>query len=287
MGLTDTIEKAIKDFEKRKDKSEVWEKLRKKLKKKGFKDCCEGIIADLGNDGAYEFLEVWDTLDEHLNKNGYDWDGNCKNDNIKHIKILSEIEGVKEIIKVLSEIGYELPTCKEEYKTCIHIGGSIQFFKTLEKEGLYKKCASVFKAFKNLGYQKMNSYVTLPSTQLDHLIRIAYLKEDAAGAIYILANKGYKIDGAIGINKVDFKNIEKITEEGKERIPIYLYNEGDAKIFQDYFNCLETKKKKSVLKSILDYETKTESEGSNNRKLNREWLEKDYKDLLREVGFED
>src|SRR4030043_326422 len=99
MGLTDIIEKAVKDFEKRKNKPEVWEKLRKKLKKKGFKDCCDSIIAELGNDGAYEFLEVWDTLDEYLNRNDHHWDGSMKRENITNIKTLSEIEGIKDMIK--------------------------------------------------------------------------------------------------------------------------------------------------------------------------------------------
>ena len=284
MGLTDVISGVMEEFDKRKDKSDVWEKLRKKLKKKGFKEGCDKITAELGDEGAYEFLEVWDALDEHLNKSDYNWN---KYDNIRSIKEVSKISNIKETIKFLGEAGYALPYYKEESNIYVNLQNGIQFFKMFEEKSLHKKCASVFKALKNLNYKDINSYITPAPAQLDYIIRIACFKDDVAGAIYILASKGYKIDETIGINKLDSNNIKKITEEGKESIPVYLYNEGNAKLFQEYFNGLEAEKKKSVLKSVLDYETKTGSEGSNNRKQNREWLEKDYTDLLREVGFED
>lgn len=287
MGLTETIEKVIKDFDKRKDKSDVWEKLKDKLKKEGFRDPSK-IIADLGDDGAYEFLEVWGALDEHLKKKDYDWGGSCNGYNIDSIKTISKMEGAKGIIRILSEIGYQLPTYIEDRKSHVRVGDEcVQFFKTLEKEGLYKNCTSIIKALKNLDYKDINSYETPAHAQLEYFIKIACIKEDPAGAMYILASKGYKIDKTIGLNKLDLSNIEKIAKEGKEEILVYLYNEVNTRLFQEYFNNLEAEKKKSTLKSILDYETKTELEGSNNRKLNREWLEKDYKDLLREIGFED
>lgn len=291
MSLTDTVSGVMEEFNKRKNKSEIWETLEKKLKKAGFKDWYNQMIKETDSLGAYEFLKVWDAIDEHLNKKKIStWA--AKNRSFEMMKALSKLDDIEEVIKTLGESGYELPNYKEN--VFIHhvflSENSLKIFEMLAKDGLYKKYGSVFKALKKLGYKEITNYAKSTYTQLSLLINIASLEGDVAGAIYVLANNGYKIDDPTGINKSDFNSIKKITEEdekekseGKGGIPLYLYKTGDTEMFQKYFNSLEAGKKKSVLKLILDYETK---EGSDKNQI-QEWLEKNYKPLIREVGFED
>ena len=75
-------------------------------------------------------------------------------------------------------------------------------------------------------------------------------------------------------------------ESQNSKIPIYLYENMDSEIFQDYFNNLSRKDKKLVLESILDYEVKEEPRNPT-RRQNQSWLEETYRDLLKEVGFLD
>lgn len=291
MGLKDTIREVVEDFNKRKNKSEVWETLEKKLIKNGFKEQYNKMMNDMDSLEAYEFLKVWDAIEEHLNKKKATW--TYKGKSFEGIKALSELDDVEDVIKILADSGYKL----ESYidfpipKTNIYLTtNDIKIFKTLAKDGLYKKYGLVFKALNKFGYKRISGYKNR-YTQVDRLISLANLEGDAVGAIYVLVNNGYKIDDSTGISKLDIRSIKKITEEDekekteeKDGIPIYLYNTGDAELFQDYFNSLETENKKSVLKSILEYETKQELQEQN--KI-RNWLEKSYEHMIREVGFED
>lgn len=297
MGLTDTIEEVIEDFKKRNNEPEIWDILKKKLKKRGFNykddyyDYEDLVIEGISSVGANRFLKVWDTINQYLNKNNYKWNANSDYEKIKKsfevMKTLSEIDDIEEIIKILAETGYELLTT--QYNNQVFLPEkSLNLFNALAKDKMYKEYNLVFKTIKRLGYKDIKSYETSSSTQLDYLIEIASLKKDAVGAIYTLVSKSYQIDKIGGINTRDLKIIENIVEEdkkekteGKGGIPIYLYNTGNVELFQDYFNSLETEKKKSVLKSILDNESKEE-----NSNQIKGWLENNCENMLKEVSFE-
>lgn len=289
MGLTDTVTEVVKDFNKRKNKSEVWETLEKKMKKSGFKDEYNKLLHELDSYEAYEFLRVWDVINQHLNKKEIKWGD--KDETYGMIKTLSKIENIEDVIKTIAYSGYELYIISATpFGTDIYLHkDDVKIFETLAKDGLYKKYDSVFKVLNKFGYKGVNSYKNMP-TQVDHIISLAGLEGDVLGAIYILVNNGYQIDEFVGLNRLDLKGIERILEEnekeiseGKGGIPVYLYNTGNLELFQDYFTSLTMSDKKSVLKSILEYETKQEPQEHN--KI-RDWLEKDYESLIREVGFE-
>ncbi len=290
MGLTDTVTEVLEDFNKRKNKSEVWETLEKKLKKAGFKDEYNKLIHELDSYEAYEFLKVWGAINQHLNEKEIRW-GN-RDEAYKVMKTLSKLDDIEDVIRTITYSGYELHVYKDiPFGTDIYLHkDDVKIFETLAKDGLYKKYDSVFKALNKFGYRGVNSYKNM-STQVEYITNLASLGGDVLGAIYILVNNGYQIDEVVGLNRLDLKGIERILEEnekevseGKGGIPVYLYNTGNLELFQDYFTSLKMSDKKSVLKSILEYETKQESQEHN--KI-RDWLEKDYESLIREVGFED
>lgn len=289
MSIKDTIAEVLEDFNKRKNKSEVWETLEKKMKKSGFKEEYNKIIHQLDSYEAYEFLRVWDAINQHLNKKEIGWGG--KDETFEMMKALSKIDDIEDIIKTIAYSGYELHTCKYTlFGTDIYLcKDDVKIFETLAKDGLYKKYDSVFKVLNKFGYKEVNSYKNM-HTQVEYITSLAGLEGDVLGAIYILVNNGYQIDEVVGLNRLDLKGIERILEEnekeiseGKGGIPVYLYNTGNLELFQDYFISMKTGDKKSVLKSILEYETKQEPQEHN--KI-RDWLEKDYESLIREVGFE-
>lgn len=296
MSLTDKIEEVIEGSKKRNNEPEIWETLKKKLKKRGFNyegdyfNCKDLIIEGISSVGANRFLKFWDAINEYLNKNNHRWIN--ENEKIKKsfevMKTLSEIDDIVEVIKTIAEIGYEIPTC---YNDQVFLNEEIlNLFNALAKDEMYKEYASIFRALKRVGYKDIKSYDTSGPAQLDYLTKIACLKKDAVGAIYVLASKGYQIDKVGGISTRDLKNIEKIVGEDKEEksegkggIPVYLYNTGNVELFQDYFTSLKIGDKKSVLKSILDHETVTEWEKPSDQ--NREWLEKNYEGLIKELTF--
>lgn len=289
MSLKDTITEVVEDFNKRKNKSEVWETLEKKLIKNGLKKEYQKMVNKMDSSEAYELLKVWDALDEHFNKKKHRWN-NIKN--VEMMETLSEIDDIEEAIKTLADSGYVLNSfMPSPISTVIYLEKEdIEFFKALAKDGLFQKYDSVFKTLSKFGYKSISNYKNMYD-QADYLLRMACLEGDVMGSIYVLANSGYKIDGTLGLNRLDLKNIKKITEknkkeisEGKGGIPIYLYNTGNLEIFQDYFISLKAGNKKSVLKSVLEYEIKQELQEQN--KI-RDWLEKDYENLIREVGFKD
>ncbi len=207
------------------------------------------------------------------------------------MKTLSELDDIEGVIKTLADSGYLLNSYMPSPISTVTylIEEDIRLFKTLAKDGLFKKYDSVFKTLSKLGYKSTSDYKNMYN-QAAYLLSIACLEGDVIGAIYVLANNGYKTDGTFGLNRLDLKNIKKITEKsnketskGKDGIPVYLYNTGNTEIFHNYFISLKAGNKKSVLKSILEYETKQELQEHN--KI-RDWLEKNYESLIREVGFE-
>lgn len=293
MSLKDALKEVVEDFNKRRNKSEVWKTLEEKLKKAGFKSEYEEMVHETDTFEAYEFLKIWDAINEHLNKKGYTWSN--KRRTFEIMKTLSKIDDIEEVIKTVAGTGYELyhfindPVFRFKNYICLQ-ETELEIFETLAKDGLYKKYDSVFKALSKFGYKNINGYKDR-HTQLSRLISLASLEGDVVGAIYALANTNHKIDYAEGLVKLDIKSIKKIIEEdekerteGKGGISVYLYNYGNLELFQDYFISLKVGDKKSVLKSILEYETKQEPQEQNKV---RDWLEKNYKNLIREIGFED
>ena len=247
-------------------------------------------MSDLYNDGAYEFLKVWDILEEHINKKGYRW----RNYNsFKVIKELSKIDGIEDIIKTLSIIGYELRTIKVDFTNYVYfLEKDSDIFKTLAEAELYKEYIVRFKALKSLGYEDIKSYKSSAKIQLGRLVKIAKIQGDVVGAIYVLASKGYKIDQATGIGKFDIQNLEKVAgevdkekSEGKNGVPIYLYEKGNLEVFQDYFESLGYDDKKLVLESILDYQPEEGRQETDGGVIIQKWLEENYLNLIKEVGF--
>lgn len=288
MSLTDAVKEVVEDFDKRKNKQGVWGALEKRMKKEDLKWRYEQLIHEIDALEAYKILKVWDAFDEHLNKKKLGLGSNARR-TFEELKKLSEIDGIEEVIKTLADSGFEMPSYKDIFTYAPRLEHEhTKFFMALAKDELYKKYGPLSKALSKLGY-KGGSYSKALQNQTEHLTTIISLKGDAEGAVYVLAANDYKIDESAGLDYLDIKNIKKIIEEdekekseGKGGIPVLLYNTGNAELFQDYFNSLETEEKKSVLRLILDYEPKEET----NNQI-KEWLEKNHENLLREVGFED
>ncbi len=290
MGLANIIAKIIEDSDKRKNTSETWDALKKKLRKSGYKEGnpdYDQAMGEISIVGAYNFLQVWEALDKYVNKNGNKWGGYNKNDNITRMKKLCEIDNIEEIIKTVGETGYDnLATCSGDVYTYVYLSNeNVATFKTLAENGLYQKYDLVFKALKKLGYKDIKSYDTSSETQLNYLIDASKLGGDAAGAIYVLAANGYQIDQFIGVSKVDLNNIQQIIEESKNEkggIATYLYEKGHIEMFKDYFNNLSREDKKTAMGLILDHEDKEPSKGVEDI---QKWLEENHKDILTEAGL--
>lgn len=267
----------------------------KKLKKNGYKENgseYDEVMGEISLVGAYSFLQVWEALDKHINKDKRKWGGysNYRMQTARAIKELCKINDIEKVIEVVGETGYDtLSTYSGEIFTYVCLSETnLQIFKNFAENDLYKKYGSVFKAIKKLGYKDIKSYDTSTINQLDNLTEISKLDGDIIGAIYTLAANGYQIDQIVGISKIDIQNIKQIIKKSKKEnleneIPIYLYESKNPELFQEYFNSLEAENKKSVLRSILGYEAKKDTSSNNQA---QGWLEKEYKDLLREVGFE-
>lgn len=292
MALTNIIKKIMEDSDKKKNTPDMWEVLKKKLKKSGYKESedreCDETLGEISTVGAYKFLQVWETLDKYINKKGNKWGGSYSKENVAGIVRLCGIDNIEEIIRILGETGYdELATWNGGFYTHVYISErAIELFKTFAEDDLYKKYDMVFKTIKNLGYKGIKSYDTSASTQLGYLTKISKLDGDPIGAIYVLASNSYQIDQFIGLSKIDIQNIKQIIEEAQNEkggIPIYLYEKGTPEIFKEYFNSLSVASKKSALESILKYDNKEET--SNSREEIQKWLEESYKDMLTEVGF--
>lgn len=295
MGLTDIISGLMEEHNKRKSSSENWDILKKKLKKNGYKENgaeYDEVMGEISLVGAYSFLQVWEALDKHINKDKHKWGGhrNLRIQTTKAIKELCKINNIEKVIEVVGETGYDaLSTYSGDIFTYVHLSNeNLQIFKNFAENDSYKKYSSVFKAIKKLSYKNIKSYDTSTLNQLDNLTEISKLEGDTIGAIYTLAANNYQIDQVVGISKIDIQNIKQIIEKSKEEnseneIPIYLYENKNPELFQEYFNNLEAGKKKSTLKSILDYDSKTEPEEPS--KQNREWLEKNYASLIKEITF--
>lgn len=290
MSLTDTVTDVMEDFSKRRNKSETWAALETKLKKIGLGEVYNKLIREIDSSEAYKLLKVWDMVDERLNKKKLTW-GCRKRKTFEVIRALSEIEDIEEVIKTLEDSGFELPPYKDIFTYTFLDIDHLKLFESLSKDKSYERYGPVSKALNKLDYKGPNGYPKSKQIQLEHLTNIISLKGDVAGAMYVLANNLYKIDETVGLDSLDIKSIKKIiaedekeASEGKGGIPVYLYNTGNLEMFQDYFNSLKTENKKSVLKSILEYETKEERKENNKA---REWLEKNYECLIREIGFED
>ena len=296
MSLTDVIEEVMEDFNKRNNKLDVWKELEKRMKKEGIKNRYNRLIHEIDSTEAYKILKVWDAVDEHLNKKKLKL-GCLARSTFDIFKDLSEIDGVEEVIKALGDSGFEMVTYKDIGSYARLDQEHIKFFETFAKNGLYKRYAPLSNALSKLGYKGINNYSKskYSQDQIYYLTSIVSLEGDVEGAMYVLATRGYKIDESIGLNSLDIKIISKVVEEdkkeiseGKGGIPIYLYNTGNVELFQDYFNDLEIEKKKSVLRLILDYESKVKDALLRTSEIEiRCWLEKNYESLLREVGFED
>lgn len=291
MSLKDIVTKIIEDSDKKKNTPDTWENLKKKLKKSGYKENdsreYDETIGEISTVGAYKFLQVWETLDKYINKKGNKWGGSYSKENVAGIVQLCKIDNIEEVIRVLGETGYdELSTWTGDFLTHVYVSnGDIRLFKTFSEGGLYQKYEVVFKAIKNLGYKGIKSYDTSAPTQLEYLTSISRLN-GAVGAVYALASNGYRIDSFIGLSKIDVHNIKQIIEEAQNEkggMPVYLYEKGDLKIFQEYFNSISIESKKSALESILKYDNKEET--SKSREEIQKWLEESYKDLLTEAGF--
>lgn len=296
MSLTDTIKEVVEEANKRKNKQDIWKTLEEKLKKeKSIKKEFNNLIHEIDNLEAYKILKVWDAVDEHLNKKKHGL-GYRAYRTFNALKELAKIDYIEEVIKTLGDSSFEMPTYRDILTYTYLDENHVKFFGTLAKDELYKKYGPLSKALNKLGYKGINNYSKPPQNQIEHFITTISLKGDVEGAMYVLAANGYKIDESAGLDYLDIKNVKKVIEEdekekleGKGGIPIYLYNTGNAELFQDYFNGLEIEKKKSILRSILDYETKDAKDcllrGSETQI--RCWLEKDYENLIREIGFED
>lgn len=296
MSLIDIVKEVIEDFDKRKNKQDVWETLQKKMKKAGLKERYNKLIHEIESLEAYKILKVWDAVDEHLNKKKLKL-GCYARSTFDIFKELSEIDGIEEVIKILGDSGFEMLTYKDLGTYARLDPEHIKLFSTLAKDETYKRYGRLSKALSKLGYKGVNNYSKHSRYQIEPLTTLVSLEGDIEGAMYVLATKGYKIDESVGLDYLDIRTIKKILKEdekekseGKGGIPIYLYNTGNVELFQDYFNSLKAENKKSILRSILDYETKEEPKEPLLRESKnqiREWLEKDYENLIREVGFED
>lgn len=292
MALTDIIKRIIEDSDKKKNTPEIWELLKKKLKKNGYKENgCEydNIMAEVGLAGAYNILQVWETLDKHINKGGNKWGGHdeYRKENIIMMKKLCEIDNIREVIETLGETGYNiLKIYSGDVYTYVRLSDdNLNTFKKFAENDLYKKYAQVFNALKKLDYKDIKSYDTSTQNQLNYLVEISKLNGDPVGAIYVLAANNYQIDQVIGVSKIDLNNIQQIIEESKNEkggIPIYLYEKGHIEMFKDYFNNLSREDKKTALGLMLDHEDKESSKGMEDI---QKWLEENHKDILTEAGL--
>jgi len=292
MGLTRIITKIMEDSEKRKNTSETWELLKKKLKKNSYKEGSEEYdkaMGEISQIGAYNILGVWEALDKYINKNGNRWGGtsNYRDENITMMRKLCEIENVEEVIKTLGETGYDsLKTYSGDVYTYVRLSdNNLEAFKMFSSNGLYKRYSKVFNALKNLGYKDIKSYDTTTKNQLDYLVEISKLNGDAVGAVHVLASNGYQIDQVIGVSRRDVQNVTQIIGEAKNEkggIPAYLYEKGILKTFQDYFTGLSNEDKKSAIGTLLEYEAKEPTEGM---KGIQKWIEENHKELLAEAGL--
>jgi len=66
---------------------------------------------------------------------------------------------------------------------------------------------------------------------------------------------------------------------------IYLYEQGNIEIFQEYFNSLNSEDREPILKSILNYKSKTDSSNLNKSREIQEWLEQEYSKEIKKLTF--
>lgn len=299
MALNNIVEEVLNDLNDMPKHVEALEKIKKKLKKEGFKESYNEIVRNLDIREVIEFLKVWEKLDALFNKKRYPWGGSNdrRDDSFKVMKELSKMDNAEEMLEALAESGYRLKIYNHPDKilnaTYIHLVEyeDLRTFQKFIKEDFYKKYYTAFKALKKIGYQNIDNYSeSSRSVQFDNLIAISRLEGDVVGAIYILASRDYKVDKEMGITTAELQGIEKIVkgiheEKSKEieGIHIYLYEAGNVKVFQDYFTNLSSKDKEKVLKSLLEYENK-DTETNNSQEITN-WLEENYKELLKEVAF--
>ncbi len=289
MELDDTLEKLVEDLKVSTSKKlEDWKSLEKDLEKRKLADY-EERIKKVSLDEAGKILAVLNKLEEHF---GY---GRIYSEvsltggspvQFSRVLELSKLKGgVCGMLDTLADAGYTLNEYKEKKdNTMIRYltEKDIVLFKRLMKNDAYKKFHEIFKTLKRtLGYEN-KTFSSNYHSEIENLIELTRIKGDVTGAICLLAHKGYSIKKEIGLTENHVETIEYITrvmlKEDDNGISIlYLYKKLKPELFEEYFSNISQEKKKKVLEKIFE-------SGYQNEEVIT-WLDKNYPDLIREVGF--
>lgn len=295
MPIDNIIEKGLNDIRNlaSKEAAKKVDSLKKEIKKEGnFR-----LFERLSNSELGQFLKFFKKFQSCFNpgKKRLDFYKPYQENIIELYRMRGDLENMME---TLADSGYKLD---RYFNIDLRIvksvfQGDINIFEDLLRNDLFKKYSAVFNALKKgLGYKSVSSYGKREEmrNQTGTIIKLSQSDGDIVGAIYVLASNDYKINEKRGIIKSEVEFIENITKEiekGKSRREggshIYLYKKGNVEIFKKYFSDLSSNDKGRVLESIFKYEYNSDEQNmGSNKKGIQEWLEKEYPEIVREIGI--
>lgn len=290
MELDDVVKAVLNEAKTQLDE---WHWFRKKLKDRGFKDDEQQLDsykykADIGE--AESFLKVLDKLEEKFDYKIKDFSDYLQRYQFEKILELSRLKGdVLGMLDALACTGYKLGSVDVGSFFIIHKpyieAKNYDLFKSLLKNNLFEKYLAVFKAFRNaFGCEYKDFSRSKQSEHIDNIIKFSELDGDVRGAIYILASNNYMIEQETESIQKDMKKIEKIVKaleneksENPNIVYLYLYKKSDTELFKKIFSDLSTEEKRSALEAIFNCDQHNEK--------TIKWLEDEYSDLIKEVGF--
>lgn len=282
--LNSTIEKKVQDLTANKyEQMESWRILKKELKKRKLPDYEERIYK-VDADQAKKVLEILLKLDKYFEYK----DMNYEPEQLERIITISKMDGdIFEMLQTLADTNYEINLYTTERKKKILCSTDIEIFEKLVKDDLYLKYAKVFKALnKSFGYEYKNIRDDIYYRQVGRIIQLSETVEQTYGAIYVLANQGYKIDkkSRTGLTNGDIQGINELIElfnkgnhDFQTNICLYLYNTHDIQNFTNYFSILEPESKIKVVNKMF------ESDKENREII--EFLNKKFPEVIRDAGF--